>query len=331
MGRKRSKAGGAGRSAGGESRRDLDGGPEKGVRGTLKGGVERGAWRHVVETFVMLGRNWRLFVPLVVLMVIVAAMLTGASGEVVAVMGALMFLTIWLTTIWLIRHRLAGREVRLRDGLYNAMAPLISTLMVLVVILVQCLPLVILVVAYVSAVETEFLSTMFYGSVFVIFAGLMVLLSGYLLSSSLMALVAVSVPGMYPLRALSTTAELMKGRRLKFVLRLVVLGVVLVAMWAVAALPVIGLDLWLSRFEWYAGSLLVAGWLLALACVSGIYMAAYLYIYYRWIIGYDDEAVRPVGVVQPAEAGQSAGVGRERKPVRATKTVRTRRNKRRQK
>ena len=41
-----------------------------------------------------------------------------------------LFLIMWLVTIFLLRHFFAGEKPKLRDGLYNALGPLLSTLLV---------------------------------------------------------------------------------------------------------------------------------------------------------------------------------------------------------
>lgn len=215
--------------------------------------------------------------------------LSGESSEVAMVFGVIIFLIIWLVTIFLLRHRLAGHEVKLRDGLYNATTPLISTFVVLVIALIQCIPIFLLIIAYSAAVQTDFLATPFYALMFFIFAALMILLSGYLLSSSLIALVAVSAPGLYPLKALGAASDLMMGRRMKFILRLVALLIAVVIMWVVVMLPLILFDLGMKNFEWTAGIPFIPICLNVMTCFTAIYVTAYLYLYYRWMLNYDEE------------------------------------------
>ena len=99
----------------------------------------------------------------------------------------ILFLIIWLSTIFILRHRLAGHKIKLRDALYNAMTPLVSTFLVFIVALIQCIPIFILIIVYSAAVQTEFLSTPFYALVFFIFAAVMIggLLRGDGLASSI--------------------------------------------------------------------------------------------------------------------------------------------------
>lgn len=298
-----------------------------------------GIMHHSAVTFRVIFKNWKLFLPLIVIAVVAAVAFIGLMNEstyqqfqtvldqtteqmekgdigVVAksglllistvttgglsseasesgtVFAVLIFLILWLTTIFILRHRLAGRKIKLRDALYNAMTPLVSSFVVFVVAVIQCIPIFILIIVYSAAVQTEFLATPFYALIFFIFAALMILLSGYLLSSSLMAMVAVSAPGLYPIQALRTASELMMGRRVKFVLRLVGLIFVLAVTWVAVMLPLIVFDLFMKQFEWTHGVPFVPVCLLVMTCFTGVYISAYLYLYYRWTLGYDTKELK---------------------------------------
>ncbi|MBR2709530.1 hypothetical protein IKE72_00405 [Candidatus Saccharibacteria bacterium] len=210
--------------------------------------------------------------------------LSGESSESAIVFAVLIFIVIWLTTIFLIRHIKAGHAVKLRDALYNSMAPFISSLIVLIVAILQCIPLIIFIVVLSAAVQTEFLSTPFYALVFFIFAAVMILLSLYMLSSSLIALVAVSAPGLYPMRALQASSDLMMGRRTRFIIRLIVLFITLAITWVVVMLPMILIDMFFKQWEWAAGIPFVPVCLVVMTCFSGMYATTYLYLYYRWLL-----------------------------------------------
>ena len=290
-----------------------------------------GIMYHVFKSFGMIFKNWKLFLPLLIIAVVLDALfvgimneanytqfqdildetseqvsggsignvakaglllististggLSGESSEAAVVFGVLIFLMIWLVTIFLLRHIMAGHKVKLRDGLYNAMTPLISTLLVFVVVLLQCIPIFLLIVAYSAAMQTQFLSTPFYALVFFVFAVVMILISGYLLSSSLMAFVAVSAPGLYPMRALSAASEMMMGRRVRLIIRIIALFLVLAIMWTVVMMPLILFDMWMKTFEWTAGIPFIPICLTIMTCFTCIYVTTYLYIYYRWML-----------------------------------------------
>ena len=157
---------------------------------------------------------------------------TGMS-ESQQIFSVLLFLIVWLVTIYLLRHILAGHKPKLRDGLYNAMSPLLSTIVVTAVIFIEAIPIMIVIVTYSAAMATNFLSTPFYALIYVIFAALLILLSLYLISSSLIALVAVSAPGLYPIVAIRSAAKLLRGSRIKFIIRLVFLLIMTAIIWVV--------------------------------------------------------------------------------------------------
>lgn len=216
--------------------------------------------------------------------------LDAGMGESQTVFMLLLFLIMWLVTIFLLRHFLAGEHPRLRDGLYNALSPLLSTLVVFVVIFIQAIPLMLVIITYSAAVMTNFLATPFYALLYFIFAALMLLLSGYLLSSSLMALVAVTAPGVYPLTALFAASDLMASRRLKMILRLIYLVFVIAIIYIITMMPIILLDLWFkSMWSWISGWPIVPFFLLVVTCFVFMYATTYLYLYYRWLLDYKEK------------------------------------------
>ncbi len=216
--------------------------------------------------------------------------LDSGMGEAQVIFMLLLFLIIWLVTIYLTRHFLAGGKPKLRDGLYNALAPLLSTLLVFAAIFIQLIPIMLVIITYSAAIATGFLNTPFYALVYFIFAALMILLSTYLLSSSLMGLVAVTAPGVYPMRALANASDLMAGRRVKFIIRIIYLLIVLTLVFAVVMTPIILLDLWLKSFwDLIYGVPVVPFCLLVMTCFAFIYATVYIYRYYRWLLDYQEK------------------------------------------
>lgn len=202
----------------------------------------------------------------------------------------ILFLIMWLVTVYLVRHLLAGHKLGLRDGLYNALTPLISTLAVLIVVFIQAIPLMLVIITYSAAVATGFLATPFYALIYFIFALVMILISVYCFSSSLIALAAVTAPGVYPFVALGSASDLMMGRRMHFISRVIALLIVVVLIYIIVMIPVILLDLWLkSVFDWLASVPIVPFMLLTCTCFVFTYVAAYIYQYYRWLLDYQEK------------------------------------------
>lgn len=227
---------------------------------------------------------------LLLLATITTGGLTRGMSEVQQVFVVILFLIVWLVTIYLLRHLLAGHQVKLRDGFYNALTPLISSFLVFLVLVIQSIPIFIVIITYSAAVATEFLATPFYALVYFIFASLLVLLSAYLLSSSFLGLVAVTAPGLYPLAALRTASDLILGRRIKLLIRLLHCFLVISFCLVVVMLPLILLDLWLKQiFSFLAGIPFVSFFLLVMVVFSVVYFTAYFYLFYRQLLDYRDE------------------------------------------
>ena len=295
-----------------------------------------GLLAHAAHTLKIIFKNWKLFIPLILIMTFANILLVGLMSEATYVQfqGALentnkdlangklgtfakaglllistvssgglssslsesqqvfaviIFLLIWLITIYLLRHILAGHKIKLRDGFYNALTPLISTFVIFAIALIQAVPILLVVITYSAAVSTDFLSTPFYALIYFIFASLMLILSGYLLSSTLIALVAATAPGLYPLAALRTASDLMASRRIKFIIRLLFLIFVIAVLWVIVMMPIIMLDLWLkSKISWIEGWPVIPFCLMLMSCFTFVYVSAYLYLFYRRMLSYDD-------------------------------------------
>lgn len=229
---------------------------------------------------------------LLLLSTITTGGLTQGMSEVQQVFATILFIIIWLCTIYILRYYLAGHKVKLRDALYNALTPFISTLIVALLIFVEMIPILITLIVYSAAVATDFLATPFYAFVFFVFAVLMILLSLYLVSSSSIALIAVSAPGLYPFVAIETANDLVTSRRIRWILRLLYLIPVMAVCWVVVMLPCILLDLWLkSSFSWLQGFPFISLVLLFMTVFTIIYVTTYMYLFYRRMLDYDDESV----------------------------------------
>jgi len=224
----------------------------------------------------------------------VSAISGGASNnlsDVQQLYAGLIILMTWLTTVWLLRSILAGHKVKVRDGLYNASAPLLSTLIVSLVLIIQMLPIALSVIAYSAASSTGLIAA---GGVeamlFWIAAGLLMLLSLYWITSTFIALVVVTLPGMYPLVALRTAGDLVIGRRMRILLRMAWLGLSIAVSWVVIMIPVIMIDGWMKglwpAIEWLP---IVPIVLLILSSGTVIWAASYIYLLYRRIVA-DDAA-----------------------------------------
>ena len=210
------------------------------------------------------------------------------------VIAVLLFAIIWLVTIYLARHLLAGhQEIKMRDGFYSALSPLVSTLMVGLIIFLEAVPIMLTIIVFQVALTTEFLSTPFYALLFFMFAALMITLSLYLLSSSFFAIIVVSAPGLYPLTAVRMAKNLIMGRRLRFLIRVFYLVIIVALLYLLLLMPAIILDGVLkAQFAWLAESKIpfVAIIQLSITVFIFIYLSIYFYLFYRALLDYNDDA-----------------------------------------
>ena len=208
--------------------------------------------------------------------------LTNGMSEVQQIFLIIFIAITWLVTIYYLRHLLAGNKPKFRDGIFNALAPLMSSFCILGLIFVHALPILICVIIYSTAVTTGFLDQPLYAFLFWLFCGLLGLLSLYLLPVSITALVAISAPGMYPMTAVRAAADLLQGRRSKFMIR-VLFGFVFVAViWVIVMLPLMWLDLLLKdHFDIFAGIPFASICLQVMTTFTIIYMTSYIYLFYR--------------------------------------------------
>lgn len=216
--------------------------------------------------------------------------LSPALTPVQQVYAGFLALLTWLTTVWLLRNLLAGHKVKLRDGLYNASAPILSTFIVALVLIVQLLPLSLAINGYSAAVASGLLSNGVESMLFWLVAGTLTLLSLYWITSTLLALVVVSLPGMYPGRALKTAGDLVIGRRVRILLRLMWLALGVGVTWLVVMIPIILLDTWLKgmwpAIQWLPTIPLT---MLVMSSLTIVWSASYLYLLYRKVVADDAE------------------------------------------
>jgi uncharacterized membrane protein YidH (DUF202 family) len=218
--------------------------------------------------------------------------ITGSSSSTDAgqqVLAVLLFLFGWLTLVWLMRQLVNGNKVKLRDGLYNSGSPVLATLAVVLIILLQLLPLALVFLAYSSISAVGLINSGIQIENMAAWCALAVaaVLTLYWICSSLIALVVVTLPGMYPMQALRAAGDLVVGRRLKLVYRLIFMFIPLLLMWLIGLLPAILIDSWL-KLTWQPLVPLIA---LILTTLTIVWVAAYIYLLYRKMV---DDPTPPV-------------------------------------
>lgn len=218
--------------------------------------------------------------------------LTGGISQTLtpiqAVYASLIALMTWLTTVWLLRNFLAGNKVKLRDGLYNASAPILSTFLVVLVAIVQLLPMGIAFIGFSAAQASGLLSGGVEAMLFWLAALLLVVLSMYWITATFIALVVVTLPGMYPMRALSTAGDLIVGRRFKILLRILWLIGTIVVAWIAVMVPIVLIDTWLKGITAAVDNVpVIPIAVLIMGSLTIMWASSYVYLLYRKVVADD--------------------------------------------
>lgn len=185
-----------------------------------------------------------------------------------------MFLIIFsLALVWALRQKQADEKIRIRDSFYRGMYPLIPVIIVLCVIGLQLLPL------YLSS----FLFSVVFGGglavtaleqvLWAILLFLLVLLSLYLISSSLIALYIATLPNVSPLQALRSARDLVRYRRWVIMRKILFLPLAMLVLLGLVVVPLIIISPTLA--EWVY---------VALAALALPVTHSYLYRLYRELL-----------------------------------------------
>lgn len=210
--------------------------------------------------------------------------------ETQLVYSALIGLLTWLTAVWLLRSILSGNKPRLRDGVYNSGAPIVPLFLVFLVILVQLIPVALAAAAFSAALATNLIAdggveAMLLWAAIAVLAGLSI----YWITSTVVALVVVTLPGMYPLQAVKIAGDMVVGRRVRILLRLLWLGLTIAVSWLVIMVPILLFDTWLKGIapatEWIP---IVPISMIAMSSLTVVWTSGYTYLLYRKVV--DDDA-----------------------------------------
>ena len=225
-----------------------------------------------VKDLLTLGHLGHFATNLTVFALLVTSANSGASATAGVYQGVLI-LVISLAIIWTLRQMLAGNKVRVRDGFYRGMAPLIPFLLVLLVIGLQLIPLLIGSSLYSTVINDGIavyaVEKLFWGLLFFLLA----LLSLYMVCSSVFALYIVTLPDMTPMKALRSARELVRLRRWTILRKVLFLPVVLLVVAAIIMLPVIAFASVLATWLFFGLSMFVI-----------VAVHAYLYTLYRELL-----------------------------------------------
>ena len=200
----------------------------------------------------------------------------------------IIFILSWLSTVWLTRNIMAGRKVKLRDGLYNCGSPIGAFGIIIFIIVLQLIPAFIAVIIYNAAVSTGFLNGGVETMAVVASVLLMVALSIYWVVGSFFALILSTLPGMYPINAINIARQMVIGRRMKILVRIIWCALICVFMW-IPTLLIMLITNWLgNQFDFINNIPIIQFFMLLTTCFSFVFISVYTYMLYREVVKNDE-------------------------------------------
>ncbi|MFZ1360959.1 MAG: hypothetical protein WAS27_02995 [Candidatus Saccharimonadales bacterium] len=219
----------------------------------------------------------------------VASGLTPNVTQAQSVLSGLTVFFTWLATVWALRNVMAGHRVKVRDAVYSSGAPVISTMLVAAIIMIQLLPFAIALLVYNAAIGSGFVSEGVESMVLWMALILLGVWSLYWITSTIIALIVVTLPGMYPMQAVRTAGDLVIGRRLRILYRLLWVAASVLIAWLVTMIPLILLDDWIKQLlpaiEWLPT---IPGAIILMSSLTIVWLSSYIYMLYRKVV--DDDA-----------------------------------------
>jgi len=189
--------------------------------------------------------------------------------------GYQVILTIFgsLALIWALRQVYNKNDITARDAYYQGMRPFVPVLLVLAAIGLQLLPLLFGAILYSTAVGGGIAVFLVEKIMWGVLFALLVLLSLYLLCSSLFAIYIATLPDMTPLRALRSARRLVAHRRWTVIRKILFIPIIFLLVAAVVMIPVI---LFLTP---------IAPWMMfALSTVALAVFHSYMYALYKALL-----------------------------------------------
>ena len=198
---------------------------------------------------------------------------TSASGDIAGLYQMFFLIVSTLALIWLFRQQQAGNKVTMKDAFYRGMYPMIPYIVITVVIALQTIPASIGNFLFRSVVDSGLAINTFEQSIWLLLFFTLLLLSAYMISSSLIALLVVTLPEMTPKIALKKARELVEFRRASVLRKVIALFMLIGFLFITLVFPAIFVSGVLAQILFYTLTILAIP-----------FATAYLFVLYRELL-----------------------------------------------
>ena len=192
----------------------------------------------------------------------------GAGGELAQGYQTILLIISTLALIWLYRNQQAGNKVTMKMAFYRGMYPLIPFVLVLAVIGLQMFPAIVGNFLYTAVIEAGLVVSGTEQAVWLVFFFATVLLSLYMVSSSVIALFIVTLPEMQPMESLRQATELVRYRRFALLRKAFAAMIIVFAILFVVVLPILFIAPALAEWMFFSVTViavpLIVGYLFSL-------------------------------------------------------------------
>lgn len=185
----------------------------------------------------------------------------------------LFFVVFSLIFIWMLREILKDKKITVRESFYNSQYPFIPFIIVLFFLLLELIPMIVGSFLYATVFQNGIAGNSFEEAIWVIIVLIMFALSFYLLINSLFAFFIVTLPNVRPIQALKSSWQLVRGRRLIVLRKVLFLPIGLLIFSSILSILFIAFIPVISDFIFYGISI-----------ISLLVAQSYLYALYRELI-----------------------------------------------
>lgn len=193
----------------------------------------------------------------------------SVNSSVAAVYQSVLSVIMSLAIIWALRQTHSKSAVKTKAAFYKGMYPLVPLLLVMCVIALQMIPLVLANMLYGFVFGNALAVTVLEKLLWAMLIFLLVLLTLYMITSSVFALFIVTLPDVVPLQALRSARKLVLYRRWTVMRKLIFLPFALLIIAALILIPVIMFITPLA--EWLYFVMVILGYMVSHSYFYSVY------------------------------------------------------------